>query len=551
MLVHNAGEEPLDGPSFQHLQHLRGQSPEVNREIDMMLLDRMRHLHRGMAEIQARQDELRAVIEKLGAPPYHPAIYLGTMETARGTVAVVHHGNAHRFVSVSDSCDISSLSRGDGVLLTNELNCLLERAPDPSLACGETAVFDRFVSADRAVLRSRDEETVACLSGPLSEIGLRTGDIVRWDRGAGLAFERIPSSNESSFFLEHTPQETFADIGGLDDRIEKICTVIRLQMEHPDLSRKYRLPPKRSILLVGPPGTGKTMLARALANWVATLAPSGRSRFMSIKPGEMNSMWYGQSEAIIRQTFHAAREAGVTDPDVPVVLFFDEVDSIGAARGGALGHIDDKVLEAFMVELEGLQDRGNVLVVAATNRRDLLDSALVRPGRLGDLEIRVPRPGVEEAREILRKYLRSDMPYAANGNGGDPDLERAAIVDATVSRIFAQNGESDVATVVFRDGKQRTVQMKDIVSGAVIKKLARDASEAACVREGSTGEPGIRLEDMLTTLAAEMEMAALSLTPANCRSQLENLPQDVDIVRVDPVRRRVAGPHRYIRLQGV
>lgn len=291
------------------------------------------------------------------------------------------------------------------------------------------------------------------------------------------------------------------------------------------------------------------MMARALANWIARLVPAGRSRFMSIKPGEMNSMWYGQSEAIIRQTFRAAREAGESDPEVPVVLFFDEVDSIGAARGGALSRIDDKVLEAFMVELEGLQDRGNVLVVAATNRRDLLDSALTRPGRLGDLEIQVPRPGIDGAREILRKYLRAGMPYAANGNGGDPELERAGLVDATISRLFAQNGESDLATIVFRDGKQQTVQAKDVVNGAMIRKIAYDAAEAACLREGTTGAEGIRLEDLLNALETEMETAARSLTPAGCRGQLENLPQDVDVVRVDPVRRRVARAHQYIRLE--
>ena len=257
MVVRGLGEESLDGPAFQHLQILRAQSPEMNREIDTLLLERMRQMQHGMREVQERQEQLRQLIEKLGAPPYHPAIYLGAMDAAHGTVAIVHHGGATRVVSFSETCEVPTLSRGDGVLLSHELNCLLERSPHPALACGETAIFDRFVSDDRAVLRSRDEEIVACLSDRLQETGLRSGDIVRWDRSAGFAFEKIPASSESGFFLEHTPKETFEDIGGLDDRIEKICTVIRLQMEYPELSRKYQIPPKRSILLVGPPGPAR------------------------------------------------------------------------------------------------------------------------------------------------------------------------------------------------------------------------------------------------------------------------------------------------------
>jgi proteasome-associated ATPase len=549
MLIRGSGEEPLDGPALQHLQILRGQSSESSIEIDRMLIERLRQMERGMNEIRQKHEELRGVIDRLAAPPYHPAIFLGIMETAHGTTAMVHHANSIRIVTVGESCDIGTLSRGDGVLLSHELNCILEAAPLVSPAAGETAIFDRWVGEDRAVLKSRDEEVIASITDSLRESGLCPGDVIRWDRSAGLCFEKIPASGESGFFLEHTPRETFEEIGGLDDRIDRIRSVIQLQIECPELVAKYRIRPKRSILLVGPPGTGKTMLARAMANWIAQLAPSGRSRFMSIKPGEMSSMWYGQSEAIIRQTFRVARDAGETNPDVPVVLFFDEVDSIGAARGGPLGHIDDKVLEAFMVELEGLQDRGNVLVVAATNRRDRLDSALTRPGRLGDLEIHIPRPGREAAREIFRRHLPPGTPVAANGNGGDPELERAGLIDAIVSRIFAQNGDSDLATVVLRTGAQRVVQMKDVISGALIRKISQNAAEAACLRERTGGREGITIGDLLEALDAEMATTATALTPASCRGQLEDLPQDVDVVRVDPIRRHVDRPLQYVRIE--
>lgn len=549
MLIRGSGEEPIDGPTLQHLQILRAQSPESSREIDRMLIERLRQMERGMIEIRQKQEELRGVMDRLSAPPYHPAIFLGTMETTHGAAAIVHHANAIRVVTVGESCDIGTLVRGDGVLLSNELNCILEAAPLVCPVSGETAIFDRWVGPDRAVFRSRDEEVVASVTEPLRASGLRPGDVIRWDRGAGICFEKIPACSDSGFFLEQTPRETFEDIGGLDDRIDMIRSVIQLQIESPELVAKYRLRPKRSILLDGPPGTGKTMLARALANWIARLSPSGRSRFMSIKPGEMSSMWYGQSEAIIRQTFRVAREAGEVDPEVPVVVFFDEVDSIGAARGGPLGHIDDKVLEAFMVELEGLQDRGNVLVVAATNRRDRLDSALTRPGRLGDLEIHIPRPGREAARAIFHRHLPPGTPVAANGNGGDPERERAALIDAIVSRIFAQNGDSDLATIVLRTGTQRVVQMKDLISGALIRKIAQNATEAACLRERAGGAEGIRIGDLIEALDLEMATTTTALTPASCRGQLEDLPQDVDVVRVDPIRRHVDRPLRYVRIE--
>src|SRR5207249_1055134 len=181
-----------------------------------------------------------------------------------------------------------------------------------------------------------------------------------------------------------TPSETFEQIGGLDKEIHSLLRSLRLHAFHRDTVGRYRLPPKKSVLLVGPPGNGKTMVARALANWLASQSESGRARFMNIKPSALHSMWYGMSEAQYRECFRVAREAGEQDPATPTVMFFDEIDAVGTARGSSILRVNDQVLAAFLAELAGLEKRGDVLVVAATNRRDAPHPALLRPGRLGD-----------------------------------------------------------------------------------------------------------------------------------------------------------------------
>jgi SpoVK/Ycf46/Vps4 family AAA+-type ATPase len=285
-------------------------------------------------------------------------------------------------------------------------------------------------------------------------------------------------------------------------------------------------------------------MARALANWLAQLSRSRRARFINVKPASLHSMWYGQTEANYREVFRVARDAGAQEPEVPVVLFFDEIDAIGAARGASIHRIDDRVLNAFMAELNGLEDRGNVLVVAATNRLDTLDPALARPGRLGDLMLRIPRPGRSAARDIFRKHLHPHIPYATNGH--DPAAARDLLIEAALSRIFSPNGDGELATLTFRDGKRRPVRAQDLINGAEIAKIAQTATERACLREAENGPGGVGLEDVLSGVADFFETATQGLTPGNCRNHLEDLPQDMDVMRVDRVERKVRQPHRYL-----
>ncbi len=528
------------------LRAAREHSRDAAQKLDEALLQEQARLRRGLREAHESQRKLKAVLDKLGATPWHPATFLGAATTAEQDAAMVAFGSVRRVVGFADGVDSASLEIGDEVLLGNELNVIVGSSPYRAFGSGETAVFDRYAGDDRVVLRSRDEEVVVDLAGALRDEPLRSGDRVRFDRNLWLAFEKLERSSGAQLFLEETPEETFDAIGGLDAQIEKLQRSILLHAHHRDTVKRYRLPRKGSVLLVGPPGTGKTMLARAFANWLAQLSPSRRARFMNVKPASLHSVWYSQSEANYREAFRVAREAGEQEPEVPVVMFFDEVDAIGGTRGESLMRVDDRVLTAFMTELDGLESRGNILVVAATNRRGALDPALLRPGRLGDLLLEVPRPNLNAARAIFAKHLSEEIPYA--GEAGSGAAARREIIEAAVARIYSPNGEGELAKLTFRDGKLRSVRGADLISGAMIASIARAAVERACLREVEAREAGVRPADLFEAIADELESQARALTPANCHRYLADLPQDVDVVRVEHMERRVGRPHRYLNV---
>jgi proteasome-associated ATPase len=531
-------------PAEEKLRHLAALRASVApEEIDRCLLEKVGQLVHGLRSAQMQQEEFKELLEKFTAPPYFPAIYRSTIETETGLNAVVRLGSELRAVALGDSVAAGELTPGDGVLLGNERNIIVGKSGTGFFDCGEVATFSRFMPDGRCVLQSRDEEFVVVAAASLRASGLSAGDQVRFDRNFGLAFDKVERSRGEEYFLQETPQESFADIGGLEREIEQIKRVFELHCFNQELARKYRLKRKLSVLLYGPPGTGKTLIARALANWLAVRSKHKRSRFGCPKPGSLKSMWYGMTEQRIREIFRVAREAAAEDPDVPTVLFFDEIDSLGAMRGESVHRIDDHVLNAFMAELSGLEDRGNIVVVSATNLLSQLDSALLRYGRLGDVVVKVPRPTRKAAREIFSRHMPEEIPYACNGKG--PLAARQAIIDSAVSQIFAANEDGELAHLMFRDGTRRLVRANEMINGAEIAGIAQAAIEGACFRESQNGDGGVALHDVLAGVAAFVEKSAQVLTPYNCRNHLEDLPQDIDVVRIEPVRCKVRNRYRY------
>ena len=533
-----------------YIQSLRQSSDDQSALVDRSLLlgiDRMRDRLRRAGEVHKELEEvyqnLEEAYQSLSGPPLYPATFLEYREIGQSQTALVHYNNSFRYVNLTEEFDGDGVETGDQVLLSGDLNLLVGRASGLPLNCGETAMFDRYTNDGRLVVSHRDENFIVSASGILGQEPLKKGDLVRWSPSAWIAYEKIERSNGGHLFLEEAPVETFDDIGGLDAQIEQLKSLVLLHLEHRDLTCQYGLPPERAALLEGPPGTGKTLLAKALANFLKNISPTGRARFMNVSFADLGSKWYSETETNIQEVFRFAREAAEAEPEIPVVMFLDEVDALAPARGGSFQRVDDRVVDTLAIEMNGMQSRGNVLVLAATNRIDILDPALIRPGRFGDAPIKVGRPNRSAARAILSKYLRDNMPFS-NGNGSN-SAAREEILESTLSRLYSPNGDGDVASLTFRDGRRQTVRMSELLSGAVLAKLAHAAARRALLREIATGERGIHLSDVLVAIADEIETWARILTPANCRRYLDNLPQDVDVVSVEPIKRKPENVHRF------
>jgi proteasome-associated ATPase len=528
-----------------HLRQRRSRGADQgDAGIDRMLLEKIARLHGALSTVQEEHGELREIIRRLTAPPCFPAVYLAATNTPQVQGALVQTDNERRVVEFGEGILPGELNSGDEVFLSQERNCVIARSDTQSFLTGEVATYNRSTVDGRLVLRSRDEEIVVLSTTALRAAGLKAGDGVRFSRSMGLAFEKIEPSKGEDYFLESTPSDSFEEIGGLDREIEALKRLLTLHIFHPGTAGKYRLRRKKAVLMEGPPGNGKTKLARATCAWLATLSQSGRSHFINVKPGALNSMWYGATEQRYRDIFRVAREAAGQDTDVPVVMFWDEVDAVGGNRGESAHRIDDRILNTFMAELDGLEDRGNIVILAATNRLDSMDPAVLRAGRLGDLVLHVPQPGGKAARAILGRHLPAEIPYAANGEG--PAAAREALLDLAVAQLFAHNGDTELADLTLRDGKHRKVRAADLVSGAQLEAIAQSAVERACVRDAEGGPAGVNSADMSAAVSDFFVAAPRALTPRNARNYLRDLPQDIDVVRIDLAERRVNHPHRYL-----
>ena len=448
---------------------------------------------------------LKEEVDKLSQPPSGYGTFLQRYDES--TADVFANGRKLR-VNVSPEVDLEKIQRGQQVVLNEALNVI--EVCDFEIQ-GEVVILKEVLeSGDRALVIGRtDEERVVELAAPLMDERLRAGDSLLLEPKSGHVIERLPKPEVEELILEEVPDISYEDIGGLDDQIEEIRDAVELPFLHKDLFAEHELEPPKGILLYGPPGCGKTLVAKAVANSLAKqiAAKLGqkthRSYFLNIKGPELLNKYVGETERQIRMIFQRAKEK--SEEGVPIIVFFDEMDSLFRTRGsGISSDIESTIVPQLLAEIDGVETLKNVIVIGASNREDLIDPAILRPGRL-DVKIKIERPDEKAAREIFSKYLTSNLPIASSAieQSGSPEQAVQYIIGTTVEKMYSTDDDNRFLEVTYANGEKEELYFKDFSSGAMIENIVRRAKKTA-IKRTIAGEPkGISERDLIDAIHQE------------------------------------------------
>jgi proteasome-associated ATPase len=491
--------------SPRHLRVLEERLAEAQSRV-AALSERNEKLTGTLREARDQVVALKEEVDRLAQPPSGYGVFLSAYED--GTVDVFTGGRKLR-VAVSPSVELDTLRVGQEVMLNEALNVVLVREFERA---GDVVLLKEVLEdGERAlVIGHTDEERIVHLADTLLHDRLRAGDSLLLEPRSGYVYEKIPKSEVEELILEEVPDIGYADIGGLASQIEAIRDAVELPFLHSDLFREHELRPPKGILLYGPPGCGKTLIAKAVANSLAKKVAevrgedAGRSFFLNIKGPELLNKYVGETERHIRLVFQRAREKA--SEGTPVIVFFDEMDSIFRTRGsGVSSDVENTIVPQLLSEIDGVEGLENVIVIGASNREDMIDPAILRPGRL-DVKIKIERPDAEAARDIFSKYVTTTLPIHEDDlaeHGGNRQATIAAMIQRAVERMYTETEDNRFLEVTYANGDKEVLYFKDFNSGAMIQNIVDRAKKMAIKDFLEQGSKGLRLQHLVTACLDE------------------------------------------------